>query len=84
MSFAELLKIDTHPPLDPMPFEPKNKLAEKPEAERLTSFLHIRAHVREKSAWVKAAKGHKLADWVRRTLNAAAQHTPEPHEHPPD
>ena len=50
----------------------------------LTSKLTgIPCHPREKSAWVRAAQPGKLADWVRRSLNATAGHVPEPHEEPP-
>lgn len=35
-----------------------------------TSFLQIRCTPAEKAAWVHAAKGHKLSDWVKKTLNA--------------
>lgn len=50
----------------------------------LTSRLNgIPCHPREKSAWVRAARPGKLADWVRRSLNAAASHVPEPGEEPP-
>lgn len=55
-----------------MPFEPDNKAAAKPEAEKLRATLHIRVHPVEKSTWVRAARPGKLADWVRDTLNAKA------------
>lgn len=41
------------------------------EGER-RSVLHIECGRREKSSWVRAASGRKLADWVRETLNEAA------------
>jgi len=52
----------------------KNQNAAKAEADKATSFLHIRVVPREKSAWVRAAnrRGKKLAEWVTDSLNRAA------------
>jgi predicted HicB family RNase H-like nuclease len=57
-----------------MPAPEQNKNAAKDEAERASSFLHIRAVPRDKAAWVKAAKRRKkkLAEWATETLNTAA------------
>lgn len=60
-----------------MPFQPENKAAAKPEAERLRAQLIVRVHPVEKSAWVKAARPGKLADWVRDTLNDRAGLDPD-------
>lgn len=49
---------------------PRN--AAKYEAENLASHLHVRVAKSEKAAWVHAAGGLKLGEWVRRTLNEAA------------
>ncbi len=51
----------------------KNQNAAKPDAERLSSFLHVRVTPRDKAGWVKAAQrsGKKIAEWVTDTLNAA-------------
>jgi hypothetical protein len=38
-----------------------------------TSQLQIRCTPAEKAAWVHAANGGKLSDWVRSKLNAAAE-----------
>ena len=38
-----------------------------------TSQLQIRCTPKEKTRWVRAAKGKKLSDWVRDALNAAAR-----------
>ncbi len=51
----------------------KNQNAAKPDAERLSSFLHVRATQRDKAGWVKAAQrnGLRLAEWVTDALNRA-------------
>lgn len=36
-----------------------------------TSILQIRCTPAEKAAWVHAANGRKLSDWVRERLNSA-------------
>jgi len=51
-----------------------NKNAEK--AEKNDAHLTLRLSNREKTAWVKAAHPGKLSDWVRKTLNKAAEHQP--------
>ena len=50
-----------------------NQNAAKDPADKVGSVLHIRVTQAEKAAWVKAAKGQKLATWVREQLNRAAQ-----------
>lgn len=40
--------------------------------ETLDTVLSFKCRGVEKSAWVRAAGGEKLAAWVRRTLNEAA------------
>jgi len=52
-----------------------NQNAVKPDEEKLTSFLHIKALPENKSSWVRAAqrKKMKLSKWVTETLNKAAQ-----------
>lgn len=37
-----------------------------------SSVLTVRCTPQEKAAWVKSAKGEKLAEWVTGTLNAAS------------
>ena len=66
-----------------MPFEPGNQTAAKPDGAKLSATVQLRTHPREKSAWVRAARPGKLTDWIRRTLNEAAGHSPEPYESPP-
>lgn len=44
--------------------------AAKAEGEHLSAVLLVRCHPDEKSAYVNAACGKKLAAWVRATLNA--------------
>lgn len=52
-----------------------NQNAVKEEAERASSFLHVRAVPRDKAGWVRAAqrRGQKLAAWVTETLNRASE-----------
>ena len=52
-----------------------NQNASKPEEEKLTSFLYIRAHPAHKSAWVRTAskQGKKLSVWVTETLDKAIE-----------
>ena len=50
----------------------ENKHATKPAAERAESFLHIRCRQADKAAWVRAAKGSTLAQWVVDALNEKA------------
>lgn len=47
--------------------------AAKPEGEAATSQVFARVTPREKSSYVKAAKGKTLSEWVRDALNAAAK-----------
>jgi len=58
--------------------QPQNQHASKPEAEKLTSFLYIRAHPKAKAAWVKASRKakSKLSGWATSTLNKEAGFTP--------
>lgn len=51
-----------------MPAPKNNRHAAKPEGEAATSVLHIRVTPAEKAAYVKAAKGGKLSEWVRQAL----------------
>ncbi len=53
----------------------KNQNAVKEEADKASSFLHVRAVPRDKSSWVRAANrdGKKLAAWVTDTLNQNSQ-----------
>ena len=62
------------PSNQPMPAPEKNQNALKDDDQKASSFLHIRAHPRDKAAWVKAAKRQqqKLAAWVTETLNREA------------
>ena len=48
-----------------------NSNAVKEDADRASSFLHIRCRPDEKAAWVRAASAHdkKLARWVTDVLN---------------
>lgn len=48
--------------------QPNNKNAVKDDGK--TSHLHIRVTPEQKAAWVKAAAGKKLSEWVIETLNA--------------
>ena len=45
-----------------------NKNAVKDEG-KATSHLHIRVNPEQKAAWVKAADGKKLSEWVIDALN---------------
>jgi hypothetical protein len=58
-----------------MPAPEKNQNAAKPEADKASSFLYIRALPTEKSSWVKAAKraGQNLSEWVKTILNLNSQ-----------
>ena len=38
-----------------------------------SSVLTVRCYPHEKAAWVNAAKGQKLAEWVTSTLNKSAK-----------
>ena len=51
-----------------------NQNAAKPEGEKLTSFLYIRALPADKAGWVKASgRARKnLSTWATEVLNAAA------------
>lgn len=63
-----------------MPAPYNNTNAEKEET--LDSFLHIRTTKAEKAQWVQAAKGQKLAKWVRDTLNRSAKRAVKDHQGP--
>ena len=54
-----------------MPFQKGNKLAKKPDDEKLSSFLHCRVHPLDKSNWVRQAQieNKKLCTWVTEKLN---------------
>ena len=58
-----------------------NQNAAKPDADKPTSFLHMRAFKRDKAAWVRAASRRRtdLTTWATDTLNAQAARdlTPE-------
>ena len=41
--------------------------------ETKSSVLTVRCYPHEKAAWVNAAKGQKLAEWVTSTLNKSAK-----------
>jgi hypothetical protein len=60
----------------------ENQHASKGEAGRASSFLHVRCTPSAKAAWVNAASGVGLSEWVIAQLNAAAGHqdaiTPAP------
>ena len=45
-------------------------------ADPKTSTLIVRCRTSDKAAWVKAADGATLPDWVTRTLNEAAKKSP--------
>lgn len=51
--------------------QPNNKNAQAGEIPA-TSQLQIRCTPAEKAAWVHAANGSKLSDWVRAVLNEKA------------
>lgn len=55
--------------------EPQNQNAAKPEAEKASSFLYIRALPKDKGNWVRAAKraGQNLTAWATEVLNKAAK-----------
>lgn len=46
-----------------------NKNAVKDDGEKAMSHLHIRVTQEQKAAWVHAAGGRKLSEWVIDTLN---------------
>ena len=50
-----------------------NQNAAKPEADRASSFLHIRCHPEEKANWQKAKGTGTLAMWVKEALNEASK-----------
>lgn len=54
------------------PFDNKNAL--KPDSERASSFLYIRATKADKAGWVRAAMraGKNLSEWATAVLNRAA------------
>lgn len=58
-----------------MPAPKENQNAAKPQAEKASSFLHIRAVPRDKAGWVRAAalRQQKLAEWVTAALNRASR-----------
>ena len=45
---------------------------EKLEKTLLTSFLYVKCLPEEKTAWMKAAKGRTVQNWVREALNKAS------------
>ena len=51
--------------------KPGNTNASKPDDEKHTSFLYIRALPADKQAWVRhaSAQGKKLSVWVTELLN---------------
>ena len=51
-----------------------NANATKPQETLLTAVINIKCHPAEKSAWVRAAGGQKLAAWIRQALNKTAKH----------
>jgi hypothetical protein len=51
-----------------MPAPKKNQNAALPPGEGATSFLYIRCTPAEKTAWVRAARGQPLSEWVRERL----------------
>jgi hypothetical protein len=53
-----------------------NDNAAKAPEELLSAVLNIKCHPSEKSAYVAAAGGQKLAVWIRQQLNKAAKHKP--------
>ena len=55
-----------------------NQNAAKPENEKLTSFLYIRAHPKAKASWVKASRKAKrnLSEWTTETLNKESGYNP--------
>ena len=44
--------------------------------ETKSSVLTVRCYPHEKAAWVNAAKGQKLAEWVTEALNNEAEKRP--------
>jgi len=45
--------------------------------ETKSSVLTVRCYPHEKAAWVNAAKGQKLAEWVTEALNNEAEKRPQ-------
>ena len=58
-----------------MPAPQQNQNAAKPESQKASSFLYVRAMPIEKSRWARAAKraGKGLSEWVKEILNKSAQ-----------
>jgi len=50
-----------------------NQNAAKPEADKASSFLHIRCGSEEKANWQRAKGKATLAMWVKEALNKAAK-----------
>lgn len=51
---------------------PKNDYARKPADQRRVSRIEIRTTRDRKAAYVRAAAGEKLAQWIERHLDRAA------------
>lgn len=47
------------------------------EGETATGHIHIRTTLRRKSAYVRAARPKKLAEWITEHLDKAASYKPE-------
>ena len=55
-----------------MPAPKNNDYAAKPEDEKQTAQLSFRVTAKRRKAYLKAAAGGKLVDWLKRHLDAAA------------
>lgn len=55
-----------------MPAPEGNQFAAKPDAEKQTAQLSFRVTARRRKAYLKAAAGGKLVDWLTLHLDAAA------------
>ena len=55
----------------------QNQNAAKPEAEKASSFLYLRALKSDKAGWVRSARraGKNLSEWATEILNRAANRT---------
>lgn len=56
-----------------MPAPKNNQNASKDAGDKADGFLHIRCKRSDKAAWVHAANGQKLSEWVIETLNKSTQ-----------
>lgn len=50
----------------------------KPPGTTADSHLHMRVSRRRKAAWVRAAAGQKLSEWVTEVLDAVSRYREPP------